>query len=550
MQTLVFLAENRGQGITRERFFDSVWHGMVVNEEALSRAISLLRTALGDSAHQPEFIQTIPGVGYRLIANVTETDSAPLSPPPVTGTEVNSIAVLPFINLSEDPDNEYFSDGISEEILNVLTQVKRFKVAGRTSSFAFKGRNEDIRIIGNALGVAHVLEGSVRKAGDHVRITAQLVKTSDGFHLWSETFDRKLEDIFAVQDQIAEAVTAQLRLALLPATPKVTKTNPQAYALNLQSRYLERQSTAKANKQALVLIQQALSIAPDYTEAWYRLASIYRNMAAKAKLSPIEGRRLASEAANKALSYNPDYALAHGLLGWLDCHFDPDLNAAAKHLQRALTLASTDIEIIGSAAQLCRSLGRLDIAITLQEYTIDRDPVNPANHTFLGFLYRCARRYDEAISSYRLALSLSPGIMSAQYNIGAAKMLQGQAEEALTETLLEEEEGYRLMGLAPIYHDLGMKRESDAALTGMIEKYEAEAAYNIAFMYAYRGENDPAFDWLEIALQSHDAGLTQINTEPIIENLYSDPRWLPFMERIGMSDDQLGAVEFEVTLPG
>jgi TolB-like protein/Flp pilus assembly protein TadD len=548
MQTLVFLAQNAGQVVSREQFFDTVWQGLVVNEEALSRAISLLRTALNDRAQRPEFIQTIPGVGYRLIAEVATSNEQTAIASPARDSQQNSIAVLPFVNLSDDPGNEYFSEGISEEILNVLAQVKSFYVVGRTSSFAFKNKNDDLRKIGKALGVSHVLEGSVRKAGERVRITAQLIKTEDGFHLWSETFDHKLEDIFAIQDQIADAVTTQLKLALLSEPAKITRINPEAYSLYLQSRYLERQGSAKGNQQALSLIKQALEISPDYAEAWYGLASIYKNMTAKANLPPVEGGRLAREAAKQALIFNPDHAPAHALLGWINSHFQPDLAAAAKHFQHALSLAPNDLEIISHAASLARSLGRLDAAIALREYTNTRDPVNPANQTFLGFCYRCAGRYEEAIASYRLALRLSPGIMSAQYNIGAARMLQGQSEEALKETLMEEEEGYRLMGLAPIYHDLGMKAESDQALDKMIEKYAAEGSYNIAFMFAYRGENDLAFEWLEKALAGEDAGLTQINTEPIIRNLYSDPRWEPFMQRIGMSDAQLAAIEFEVKL--
>jgi len=549
MQTLVFLAENNGQVVSRERFFDSVWRGLVVNEEALSRAISLLRTALGDSAHRPEYIQTIPGVGYRLIAEVTARNKASPESPPTAKSQKNSIAVLPFVNLSDDPGNDYFSEGISEEILNALAQVKRFHVVGRTSSFAFKDKNEDLRKIGKMLGVTHVLEGSVRKAGNQVRITAQLIKADDGFHLWSETFDHQLEDIFAIQDQIAEAVTIQLKLALLPVTGKVKKVNPDAYSLNLQARYLERQSTAKGNKQALSLIRQALDLDPDYAEAWYRLASIYRSMTGKANLPPVEGSQLAVDAANQTLIRDPEYAPAHALLGWINSHFELNFETAAQHFKRALALAPGDIEIIMGAAPLAGNLGRLKTAIALQEYAVEHDPVNPASHTYLGLFYRCARRFEESIACYRLALRLSPGIMSAQYNIGAARMLQGRPQDALEETLLEEEEGYRLMGLAPIYHDLGMKTESDDAMVSMIEKFSDEGAYNIAFMFAYRGENDLAFEWLEKAVTGHDIGITQINIEPIIANLHSDPRWLPFMNRIGMSDDQLAAIDFEVTPP-
>lgn len=550
MQTLVYLAEHRGQVISRERFFDSVWQGLVVNEEALSRAISLLRTALGDKAHAPEFIQTVPGVGYRLIADRMIIEARKQSPPPDNGVQKNSIAVLPFINLSDDPANEYFSEGISEEILNVLAQVESFDVVARTSSFAFKNRHEDLRGIGRILNASHVLEGSVRKAGSRVRITAQIIKTDDGFHLWSGTFDRQLDDIFEVQDEIALSVVKQLKRTLLPETPKVVETNPKAYALFLQSRYLERQSTTKGFSQALALMKQALAIAPDYAAAWNGLSSIYCNMAAKADIAPDMGYRMAKEAALKALEHNPDYALAHARLGWISAHFSPDLATSAKHYQRALALAPTDIDIIGSAAHLARSLGRLETSITLLEYALARDPINPTRHRYLGFNYRCSGRADESVASYNTALQLSPDTLSARYNIGMARLFQGQLENALAETLLEKSEIYRLMGLVPIYHDLGMARESDEALAEMIEKYDTEAAYNIGFLFAYRGENDQAFLWLEKALANNDSGLSQINTEPIIARLHSDPRWLPFMQRIGMSDEQLDAIEFEVELPG
>jgi len=549
MQTLLFLAENPDQVVSRNAFFDSVWQGRVVNEEALSRAISLLRTALGDNAHKPEFIQTIPGVGYRLIVPVIARSEHQGSPAPGIASPENSIAVLPFLNLSDDPGNEYFSEGVSEEILNVLTQVRRFKVVGRTSSFMFKEHNRDLREIGKTLGVAHVLEGSVRKSGSRVRITAQLIKARDGFHLWSKTFDRELDDIFAVQDEIALAVVDELKLSLLEPVTEVTETNPEAYALHLQSRYLVRQSTPECFAKALELSQQVVTIAPDYAEGWNGLASVYCNYAAKGEYPHEEAMNKARQAAEKALELNPELATAHSTRAWIATHFETDLKRAARHYQQALRLAPGDLEIISSSANLARSLGRLDTAIALQAYVNERDPMNPAGHTYLGFFYRCAGQYEAAISSYRVALGLSPEILSAQYNIGASRMLQGRLEDAVEETMKEKGLGYRYMGLAPIYHALGEHEKSDAELNGMIETYSVEGAYNIAFIYAYRGEPDRAFEWLAIALEHHDAGLGQINTEPIIANLREDPRWTPFLEQIGMAPHQLAEIKFDVTLP-
>jgi TolB-like protein/Flp pilus assembly protein TadD len=549
MQTLVFLAENSGQVVSREQFFDSVWAGLVVNEEALSRAISLLRNMLGDDAHSPRYIQTIPGVGYRLIVEVEMTSTQRGDHPLAKAAEDNSIAVLAFLNLSDDPGNEYFSEGISEEILNVLAQIKQFKVVGRTSSFVFKDNNRDLREIGRTLGVTHVLEGSVRKAGNRVRITAQLIKTIDGYHLWSKTFDRELDDIFAVQDEIASAVASELRLSLLSSKPAVKAVNPEAYALHLQSRYLERQSTAEGLARALELSKQALSIAPDYAEGWNGLASIYCNYTGKGLFPPGEGFQLAREAAEKALALNPDFASAHATLAWIATHWGSDLKTAAKHYHLALNQAPRDLQIISSSANLCRSLGRLDDAISLQAYVNARDPMNPVGHTYLGFFYRCAGRYEEAVASYQIAERLSPGILSAQYNIGASRMLQGRFQEALEETLKEKSEGYRLMGLSPVYHSMGEHKKSDDALAQMIEKYAGDGPYNIAFMLAYRGEADRAFEWLEIALEKQDTGLAQINTEPKIARLYDDPRWVPFLERIGMAEHQLAKIGFDITIP-
>ncbi len=549
MQTLVFLAENQGETVTRAQFFETVWRSRMVNEEALSRAISLLRTALDDDARKPQYIQTIPGVGYRLIAEVSTTRRQQTRSTSVPVWPENSIAVLPFLNLSDDDANTYFSEGISEEILNVLAQVVDFKVAGRTSSFLFKDSDRDLREIGSALGVAHVLEGSVRKLGSRVRITAQLIKTLDGFHLFSKSYDRELGDIFTVQDEIASAVVSQLKLSLLHPKPSVSETNPEAYALQLQARYLERQSTPEGYARGLELSEQALAIDPDYAEGWQGMANIYCNYAGKGHFPIGEGQRLSTMAAEKALELKPNYSSAHATLGWIATHFESDLEKAAKHYQRALALAPGDLDILSSAANLARSLGRLDTSIELQSFVNDRDPMNPAGHTYLGFFYRCAGQYEAAVSSYRIALGLSPGIISAQYNIGASRMLQGRLEDALSETLKEKAKPYRLMGLAPIYHALGEADKSDAALAEMIDEYAEEAAYNIAFMLAYRGESDRAFEWLEIALANHDAGLGQINTEPKIANLHTDSRWVPFLERLGMASHQLADIDFEVTIP-
>jgi TolB-like protein/Tfp pilus assembly protein PilF len=468
---------------------------------------------------------------------------------PAAGPMSASIAVLPFADMSPDKDQEYFSDGISEELLNLLARIPELEVASRTSAFSFKGQNLEIPEIAQRLNVAHVLEGSVRKAGNEVRVTAQLIDARSDTHLWSQTWDRTLDDIFAIQDEIAADVVEQLKVTLLGEAPTVEETNPAAYALFLQARQLGRQRTAEGFEQSIALYQQALAIDSDYTAAWAGLANSYINQAAEALRPFEEGYELAREAANQALGIDPEYAEAHVQLGLIAMYYDGDLAAAGRHHERALALEPTSPDLITNAARLAQSLGRLDEAIALHEYAVFRDPLNPTGHYRLGLGYLWTKRPDEAIASFRTALSVSPGRIGAQYGIGEALLEKGEPEEALAAMQQEFDEVWRMVGLPMAYRALGLVAESDAALTELIEKYEQEAAYNIAYVLAFRGETDRAFEWLDKAVAYHDPGLSRIAVEMLFANIHDDPRWLPFLESIGKSPEQLAAIEFEVRLP-
>jgi len=460
-----------------------------------------------------------------------------------------SIAVLPFVNMSSDAEQEYFSDGISEELLNLLAGIPELRVISRSSAFSFKGQNLEIPEIAERLNVAHILEGSVRKAGDRVRITAQLIEARSDTHLWSETYDRTLDDIFAVQDEIAATVVEQLKITLLGAAPRVQETDPEAYALYLQAIYLGRLGTAEGLEQSNTLYQQALAIDPDYAAAWDGLAANYNNQSGRGLVPPAEGYALAREAANRALAIDPDYAMAEGRLGWIAMYYDNDLATAARHYQRALALDPANIYIISDAASLLYSLGRLGQAIALGEYQTARDPANPSAHYNLGSSYFAAGRLDEAIASYQTALRLSPGNLGAHYFIGRALLFKGEPQAALAAVQQEEFEALRLIGLAMAHHALRDIPASDAALAELIDKYEQDAAYNIAYVLAFRNEADRAFDWLDKAVAYGDPGLTEIVNEPAFANIHNDPRWLPFLASIGKAPAQLDAIEFEVTLP-
>jgi len=478
-------------------------------------------------------------------------ESAPAASADTTARPVvASIAVLPFVDMSPDKDQEYFSDGISEELLNLLAKIPELQVTSRTSAFSFKDENLEIPEIAKRLNVAHVLEGSVRKSGSQVRITAQLIDARSDTHLWSQTWDRTLEDIFAVQDEIAADVVDQLKVTLLSEAPHVEETDPEAYALFLQARQLYRQGSAEGYARSNELLERALAIDPEYAPVWELLGRNRRMQAGQGLRPGDEGYRLAREAANRALEIDPEYGPTYATLSRIAGDYDNDLVAAARYLQRALELEPTDTEILADAATLTQRLGRVDESTALLEAALERDPVNPRLPYNLGVRYIFAGRWDDAIASYRMALSLSPDQLTAHYGIAMALLGKGTPEAALAEIRQEPEEaGWDLIGLPMIYHALGREAESDSALEELIERHERDSAYNIAYVYAYRNEADRAFEWLHKAVDYSDPGLSEIPLENLFANIRDDPRWLPFLKSIGKSPAQLAAIDFKVTLP-
>jgi len=457
----------------------------------------------------------------------------------------SSIAVLPFVDMSQGKDQEYFSDGISEELLNLLSKIPQLKVAARTSSFSFKGKGVEIPEIARQLRVANVLEGSVRKSGDELRITAQLIRAAEGYHLWSETYDRKMDDIFKIQDEIAGEVVKELKVKLLGAAPKVRTTDPKAYALYLQARELGRQQTAEAFTKSDALYRQVLEIDPRYAPAWSGLARNFINKTTMGLLSSQEGYARAREAREKALAIDPDYAPAHAGLGYI-ADAENDQAGAARHYQRALSLDPTDLDILSNAASFLVDLGRLDEALALEEAVVRRDPVNLSALFNLGYHQRLAGRYDAAIASLRTLLSLSPNYGGAHVLLGTALLLKGDATAALAEIEQEKAEDWRMIGLPMAYCALGRKTDADAALNALIAKYEKDDPYNIANDYAFCGDADKAFEWLEKAVAYRDPGLSEIVSENLFDKIHSDPRWLTFLSKIGKAPDQLAKIEFKV----
>jgi adenylate cyclase len=462
--------------------------------------------------------------------------------------DAKSIAVLPFLDMSPGKDQEYFSDGISEELLNLLARIPELRVAARTSSFSFKDQNLEVATIAAKLNVAHLLEGSVRKSGNKVRVTAQLINAVDGFRLWSQTYDRTLDDIFTIQDEIAADVVKHLEITLLGDALHVKKVNPEAYALYLQASHLGKNFSAESLEQAITLYRQALAVEPNFAAAWDGIANTSINQAANGLRAMDEGYTQARKAAMQALIIDPDYAPAHARLGWIEMVHDNDLAASARHFEHALALDPANDMIIGNAAMLLLYLGRFDQAIALQQHTTARDPVNPANHGNLGFSYLRAGRWDDSIAANRTALGLSPGYLGAHYGIGTALLMKGDARAALAEFAKDQDEEYRVKGAAVALYTLGRQQESSVKLTELIENWGKLWPSEVAHVYAWMGDADAAFEWLDKAVEQKEQGLPDQLVQPFCNPIHADPRWGEFLKRAGSAPDQLDAIEIKVTL--
>lgn len=478
-----------------------------------------------------------------------ETLTQPANPSAASAAPDKSIAVLPFVDMSAERNQEYMSDGIAEEVLNLLVQVPDLKVIARTSSFAFKDQNIEISEIAKKLNVAHVLEGSVRKAGNKIRVTAQLVRTSDSSHLWSRTFDRQLTDIFKIQDQIAASVVAELKTTLVGDPPQAKSTNPETYALFLQAREVGRQFTKAGFERSNDLYQKALALDPQYVAAWEGLAANYSYQTFIGLLPVDQGIQLIRDATNKALSLEANRAPALVRQAWIAMYYDRDFAAAARHLEAALELEPANADVLAESGLLARILGRLDQAIAIGEHQVSLDPINAYGQEILAYTFLYANRWDDALVALHTVLSLNPNYLDAHEGIGEVLLQKGDTKSALAEMQKEVPGHLRLVGLSLAYHALDQKTQSDAALEQLVSKYAGTAPVHIAYVFAYRGETENAFKWLYKAATAHSVYLYAVTGHPMFNRIRSDPRWLPFLRQHGMAPEQLAAIKFDVALP-
>ncbi len=595
---LRYFVENPGRLVTPDELLEKLWPETYVNPEVFRKYILDIRKILGDRPDKPEFIETVTKRGYRFIAPVMEespADPRDLNTPRAIGEDATekkvgdertrseqensfgkrrlwkvailpvltvvaafgigeyfriarntnarrlnnpSIAVLPFADMSPAKDQEYFSDGLAEQLIHELAKVSGLRVVGRSSAFQFRGKNEDLRDVGRKLGVANILEGSVRREGNHIRITAELTKANDGFQLWSQTYDRQIKDIFAVQDEIARATTEALQLKLLGSSGQqvasnLFSANPEAYQAYLQAKYFSVRGQNKEDLgKALTYADQAIKLDEKYAPAWALRASVQNLMAEVGVTDAMEGFRKGRHDAEQAIALDPTSAAGYLAVSTVRIDCDWDWNAANTSVTKAAGLEPGSAEVFSIRSYLSRVSGKLDQAIKLKEQAVALDPLRTDSHSTLGYLLYAAGRYDEAQAALQKALDLNPKAAFVHLTLGKILIAEGKPQQAVAEIEKEPLGWGKLTGQALAYHALGREEESNAALADLIAKDDIDAAYQIAQVYAYRGEPDKSFEWLQRAYKQRDPGLPDMKTDPLFKNLRHDPRHTEFLRKM------------------
>jgi adenylate cyclase len=475
----------------------------------------------------------VVGVMVRYWPSKQESPGAPV----VAAISDKSIAVLPFTDMSEKQDQEYFADGMAEEIIDLLVKVPGLKVISRTSSFQFKGRSADLRSVGEQLGARYVLEGSVRKSGDRVRVTAQLINSRDGTHLFSETYDRSISDVLKMQDEIAIALVRALQIEVsfggLESRP--TLRNPLAYSLYLQGLHAFDSNDQAGFEQAVSDFQQALDLDPSFVDATSMLASSYFVLGQFGFMAPSTAFEKARQAAQRSLELDPNLAGGHANLAEIYRAYDWDWPAAEREIQLARGLAPNDPDVLFIAAVQAQTLGRWDDALEFINKSLALDPLSPAAYMILNFVQLGRGRLEEAEGAIRRTIEINPTFTHGHYFLGVVLLARGEPQLAAAEMIKDTQEAARLGGSAMTYFAQGQRAASDAALAQMLER-QANHPYFIAQAYAYRGETEEALKWLERAYAQKDASLALLKSQEKFMKLDGDVRYKAFLKKMNLPE--------------
>jgi TolB-like protein/DNA-binding winged helix-turn-helix (wHTH) protein/Tfp pilus assembly protein PilF len=473
----------------------------------------------------------------RLAALSNAPSAATVKPRTPPSPVVPSIAVLPFLDMSEKQDLGYFADGLSEELIDLLSRASDLRVPARTSSFYFKGKSTTIAEVAQALSVQNVLEGSVRRSGDRVRVTAQLIRADNGFHLWSQTYDRAFTETFAVEDQIARAVTTTLQAKLNPRTANSgLSANSEARSLALQCPFFVQRNTRLDADKAVACYRQLLMMVPQDAAAWAGYAdALWRQPFLSSGRDMKSSLAAARQAAEHALTLDPALASAHATIAAYHRVVERDWAAAQAELDAALTGDPQDPGSLLAAAILARDLVQFDRAIELCERARVRDPLNFLSYARLGTVYLYLGRLPEAEAAVRRRLDLSPEGLGGHLQLADVLLAEGRPAAALEAVSHETDEASRLIGLALVHHALGRRADANAALKDLVRKYGGDSV-EVADIYAYRGQIDRAFATLEKALASADHGLLAIKSDPYLKPLHADPRYAALLRKLNLPE--------------
>jgi TolB-like protein len=466
---------------------------------------------------------------------VQDMPSAPSPPNPATAIPDKSVAVLPFVNMSSDKEQEYFSDGLSDELIQMLANVPDLRVPGRTSSFYFKGKNETIDTISKQLRVANLLEGSVRKAGDRLRVTADLVRADSGYHLWSATYDRESKDIFKVQDEIAAAVVSALQAKLVPTSDVASRhtSSTEAYDQYLLAKQIVTSAGSfESARLAGEALRKAIALDPNYAAAYALLAHVDSFTADRAGNAALLQQARAE--AEKAVSLAPNEADGYTARAHLRSDFSWDWAGAQADVEKALALSPADWQAQLAYEDVLAIAGRQPEAIAESRKVIAADPLSSGGWATLGLGLMAIGDLDGAEAAFQRVLQIYPESVGAQWEMVEVLLFKGRAAEALMASTRINDSVRQLMGTALAQHSLGHAQQAQQALDEMIAKYAQVEAFQIAETYAWRGEKDKAFDWLERAYRQHDAGLAALKSSVLILKLRDDPRYAALLRKMNL----------------